>query len=332
MNISIHYPIQPQQQIVLRCDLDWKTDILPSSQKASTTIFSLPEKVLFWKPCLRTQEDFLWAKSANQVSLGKEQQIWPYFREHCGGISPKLFIPDIQGHTIRVYTPPSYHENTLKKYPVLYMHDGGNVFFAEEAFLGREWQADETMDVLNRMNIIQEVIVVAVYPKHRMKEYTQQGYEQYTNHFVDCIKPFVDAQYRTLPDKKNTFVMGSSLGGVVSFFMLWSRSDVFGGAACLSSTFGYADNLFEIIHNSPIPKGIRVYLDSGWPKDNFERTRTMAAMLQRKGMRMGSNLMYLTFPKGKHNERYWADRLHIPYQFLFAKRWNTQAEEYTSHS
>ena len=116
-------------------------------------------------------------------------------------------------------------------------------------------------------------------------------------------------------------VMGSSLGGVVSFYLAWRWSSVFGACACMSSTFGYADNLFSMITQETVPN-IRIYLDSGWPKDNFERTRTMAAILQRKGMVMGKDLMYLTFPRGKHNEKYWADRLHIPFQFLFGKRWS----------
>lgn len=334
ISLHVHYPIQTNQQMVVRCDTQWEQDILPHFQTNTTSVFSVSENVLFWKPCLHTEKGFRWAQSANQVVLDVEQHIWPHFTDNQGCISPKIYIPDSNGNskqTIRIYTPPSYYENPVKKYPVLYMHDGGNVFFAEEAFLGKEWEADETMDVLNRMNIIQEVIVVAIYPQNRMQEYTQKGYEQYTADFVQFIKPFVDEQYRTLPHKKHTFVMGSSLGGVVSFFMLWSRPDIFGGAACLSSTFGYEDTLFSLVSNNPLPEDIRLYLDSGWPKDNFERTRTMAAILQRKGMRMGNNLMYLTFPKGKHNESYWADRLHIPYQFLFAKRWNTQSKEYTSH-
>jgi enterochelin esterase-like enzyme len=178
MNVTIHYPLQKQQRIVLRSDHNWEENISPTSQSQDSTSFVLPKDTLYWKPCLFDHNNVFWAKSANQIAVQNNQHTWPYFFQSKGIISPKYSFSTEQGevsHLIRVYTPPSYNENTLKRYPVLYMHDGGNVFFSEEAFMGVEWRADETMDILNRMNIIEEVIVVAVYPRNRMKEYTQQA-------------------------------------------------------------------------------------------------------------------------------------------------------------
>ena len=328
MNVTIHYPLREQHKIILRCDHDWDKDILPIAHTHDRISFLLPKDTLYWKPCLITENKHYWAKSANQIAVHQKQHAWPYFFQSKGSISSKYSFQTSEGmvsNLIRVYTPPSYEENTKKKYPVLYMHDGGNVFFSKEAFMGNEWRADETMDLLNRMNIIEEVIVVALYPRNRMEEYTEQGYEQYGTKLIENIKTFIDVHYRTKIEPKYNIVMGSSLGGVVSFYLSWRWPTIFGAAACMSSTFGYADDLFSMVRSQPILPNIRLYLDSGWPKDNFERTRTMAALLQRKGMHMGKDLLYLTFPKGKHNETYWADRLHIPYQFLFAKRWKSDA-------
>jgi predicted alpha/beta superfamily hydrolase len=110
--------------------------------------------------------------------------------------------------------------------------------------------------------------------------------------------------------------MGSSLGGVVSFYLGWQRPDVFGKVACLSSTFGYRDNLIERVATES-KRNLRIYLDSGWPRDNYEPTRAVRDRLLWKGYSPGSELFYLAFPEAKHNEMAWAERSSIPFQFLF---------------
>jgi predicted alpha/beta superfamily hydrolase len=112
--------------------------------------------------------------------------------------------------------------------------------------------------------------------------------------------------------------MGSSLGGVVSLFLGWQWPEVFGKVACLSSTFAYQDDLLERVSKESKRK-IRIYLDSGWPGDNYEATRSMRDRLIWKGYRPGSELFYLAFPEAKHDENAWASRSAIPFQFLFGK-------------
>jgi predicted alpha/beta superfamily hydrolase len=141
---------------------------------------------------------------------------------------PPLVSGSGREHRFRVFLPPGYHENTLKKYPVLYMHDGQNLFFREEAFVGNSWMTDNVLTVLDKMNAIEEVIVVGIYPNERMSEYTLPGYEDYCRFLVETLKPLIDARYRTLAGATDTAVMGSSLGGVVSFYLGWQRPDVFG--------------------------------------------------------------------------------------------------------
>ena len=111
--------------------------------------------------------------------------------------------------------------------------------------------------------------------------------------------------------------MGSSLGGVVSFYLGWQWPEVFGRIACLSSTFTYRDDLIERVATEP-KRNITIYLDSGgWPRDNYEATRAVRDRLLWKGYSPGSELFYLAFPEAKHNEMAWAERSPIPFQFLF---------------
>jgi predicted alpha/beta superfamily hydrolase len=219
-------------------------------------------------------------------------------------------------HRFRVFLPPGYQENTLRRYPVLYMHDGNNLFLKEEAFLGNTWRTDEVLNILDRMNAIEEVIVVGVFPNDRMKEYISPGYEDYGRFLAETLKPIIDTKYRTMAGPSETAVMGSSLGGVVSFYLAWQWPDVFGKAACLSSTFTYRDDLLERVATES-KRDVKIYLDSGWPGDNYEATRAMRDRLIWKGYYPGSELFYLAFPEAKHDENAWAARSHVAFQFLF---------------
>ena len=219
----------------------------------------------------------------------------------------------------RVFVPPGYDENTLARFPVVYMADGQNLFFPSEAFAGAHWRVTETVTLLDRMSALRSVIVVGVYPSDRMRQYTAPGFVPYGEALAHTLKPAIDAEYRTLPSPRHTAAMGSSLGGVLAFHLGWAHPDVFGQVACLSSTFGYQDDLFDRVVAEP-PPPTRFYLDSGWPRDNFEAVREMRTRLLQRGLVTGRDLLYLAFPLARHNEDAWAARLHIPFQFLFEMR------------
>ena len=87
---------------------------------------------------------------------------------------------------------------------------------------------------------------------------------------------------------------------------------------CLSSTFSYKNDLFQRISHEP-KRNVRIYLDSGWPGDNYEVGRSMKDLLEHRGYRFGDDLMYFAFPQHIHNEYYWAQRSHVPFQFFFGK-------------
>ena len=326
--IRVVYPTDGAR-ITLRTDENWDSNIGAHSiqQDGCITEFQIETErpYFYFKPVLVRDGTTTWSRGENFLAVatsGTPLEIHPYFREdtHCSvcELMPPLVSPSGAQHRFRVFLPPGYYENTLKKYPVLYMHDGHNLFFKEEAFVGNIWRTDEVLGMLDKMNAIEEVIVVGIHPNDRMGEYTLPGYEDYGRFLVEILKPLIDAKYRTLTGPSNTAAMGSSLGGVVSFYLGWQWPEVFGKVACLSSTFTYRDDLLERVSAEPKRK-IQIYLDSGWPGDNYEATRSMRDRLIWKGYGPGSDLFYLAFPEAKHDENAWAARSSIPFQFLFGK-------------
>lgn len=325
--IRVVYPAG-NGRIVLCTEHDWDRTVEAQSVSDGTAEFVIEteQPFFYFKPVLVCEDGAHWSRGENFLAIatsGTPLEIHPYFDEEtrCSvcELMPPLASATGSAHCFRVFLPPGYYENTLKKYPVLYMHDGQNLFFKEEAFLESNWRTDEVLGVLDKMSAIEEVIVVGIYPNERKREYTSPGYEEYGRFLVEKLKPLIDAKYRTRPGPGDTAVMGSSLGGVVSFYLGWQWPDVFGKVACLSSTFTFQDDLLERV-GSEAKRNIRIYLDSGWPGDNYEATRSMRDRLLWKGYRHGSELFYLAFPDATHDENAWAERSPIPFQFLFGKQ------------
>ena len=245
--VRVIYPIDGGR-ITLRAEENWDSNIEANSIRENGCVsefqIETERPYFYFKPVLLRDGIAIWSRGENFLAVTTSSaplEIHPHFREdaHCSvcELMPPLASSSGAQHRFRVFLPPGYYENTLKKYPVLYMHDGHNLFFKEEAFVGNTWRTDEVLNVLDKMNAIEEVIVVGIHPNDRMIEYTSPGYEDYDRFLVEMLKPFIDAKYRTLAGPSNTAVMGSSLGGVVSFYVGWQWSEVFGKIACLSSTF-----------------------------------------------------------------------------------------------
>jgi enterochelin esterase-like enzyme len=224
---------------------------------------------------------------------------------------------------VKVWLPPSYYKSPDKRYPVLYAHDGQNVFAPNTIYSG-EWRMDETADSLMRAGKTEEYIIVAIdNTKDRWVEYSgsPEGMA-YINFIVHNLKPFIDTHYRTKPDRKNTAVIGSSMGGLISFYMLWLHPEVFSKAACLSSGFVYDDGhiVDKVAFSSKKIPGARLYLDCGdqdIDKIFLTDNNRMKTLLEKKYP--GIKLMYREFKGAAHNEYAWAKRLDIPLTFLFGK-------------
>ena len=322
--LRVRYP-PGQGRMVLRTDLDWDRDVEPVavSDDGETTTFALEARrpFLYFKPCLRTENgDARWSMGPNMLVLMTSEgvrDVFPCFDgSKSGTFSPVLERDSTilgRKHLARVYLPPGYHENPLRRFPVLYMQDGKNLFFPDEAFGGQDWQVDRALHLLDTMNAVDRAVVVGIHSGDRMGEYTKPGYEAYARSIVEEVKPEVDRKIRVLGTPRETGVIGSSLGGVVSFYMAWEHPDVFGYAACLSSTFSHKDDLVERVLSEP-RHSAKFYLDSGWPGDNYEVTLAMALALGSRGYRVREDFLHLVFPLAEHDEQAWGRRLHIPLQ------------------
>lgn len=332
--LRVRYPAG-RGPIVLRTELDWERDVPPLSvsDDGETSTFELEARkpFLYFKCVLKAGDaGERWSVGANlllTMTTPDVADVFPHFDDpDTGSFSPVIERDSkVLGrkHLLRVYLPPGYHENTLRRYPVLYMQDGKNLFFPEEAFLGREWGVGEAVHLLDTMNAVDRVVIVGVHSGDRMGEYTKPGYEAYARSVVEEIKPEVDRRIRVLTSPRETGVIGSSLGGVVSFFMAWEYPQVFGYAACMSSTFSHKDDLIDRVLSEPKHTS-KFYLDSGWPGDNYEVTLAMAMALGHRGYRVREDFLHFVFPLEEHDERAWGRRLHLPVQLGLGTATTTQ--------
>jgi predicted alpha/beta superfamily hydrolase len=182
--------------------------------------------------------------------------------------------------TVHFYLPPSCHQQLNRRYPVLYLHDGQNVFSSAGTnicFGWGSWELDKTVDELCRAGKMQEVILAAVeITNARYAEYcgrhhsgdtnANTEFENYTTFLIRELKPKIDSSYRTRPEPANTGVMGSSMGGICSIILAWEHPEVFGQAASLSGAFQVENTNFLNKVLRPYQgkaKPIRLYLDSG---------------------------------------------------------------------
>jgi predicted alpha/beta superfamily hydrolase len=325
IRLRVHYPTE-LEHLVLRTDEDWEKDILPDSIDRTGCFaefaFTTTHPFVYLKPCLRRPSGVVWSVGPNGLVLATRDDIraaYPTFHSSEEGTVLDVITLDSKilsrEHRLRVYLPAGYDENTCRSLPVMYMQDGINLFFPEEAFMGNDWGVQEKLALLNGMNAVQQMIIVGIYSADRMKEYTSPGYEAYGRSLVEEIKPYIDSHFRTLTMARATGVMGSSLGGVVSFYLGWQWPHVFGNVGCLSSTFTYQDNLVDrVLHEER--RDVRFYIDSGWPGDNYEVGLAMAVALAERGYRYGHDFLYFAFPNASHSERDWGQRLHLPFQFF----------------
>lgn len=325
LSARVRYPLAAGR-LVLRADTDWDRDLAPVAVRGeSEFLFEWPSERPFgyFKPVIVGAGADRWAVGQNSLALAQRRAtVYPYFSAAARCAECELReLRDASGRVVqqfRAFYPPGYFENTLQRYPVLYMQDGQNLFFADEAFGGAHWRIAETLTTLEAMNALRSVLVVGLYSGDRERSYTLPGYGDYGRLLVEQVKPAIDRDYRTLAGPESTAVMGSSLGGVVSLYLGWQYPEVFGMVAALSGTFGWRDDLHARIAAEP-RRPLRIYLDSGWPADNYEATRAMHALLQSRGYVDGSDLHYLAFPDARHDERHWSLRAHVPFQYFFGE-------------
>lgn len=223
-----------------------------------------------------------------------------------------------------VYLPPSYGSGE-RRYPVLYMHDGQNLFDDALAF-GDEWGVDHVLEDGAEAGLEAIVVGVANGGEARLDEYSPWADEahgggrgaDYVRFLVDEVKPRIDADFRTRPERDATGIAGSSMGGLISLYAFFAAPETFGFVAALSPAFWFADRaVFPFVEAAPKVDG-RIYLDVGTNegRDTVADVRRMKELLRWKGYRTGRDLAFVVEMGGAHNERAWRRRLPAALPFL----------------
>lgn len=266
-----------------------------------------------------------------------------------------------------VWLPPGYDPKG-ERYPVLYMHDGQNLFDPATAMGGQAWDVHKRMAALQASGAVRPAIIVGIASgRERAREYgpaaavealppglraallgdppTLGGLpplsEEYLRFIVDELKPAIDARFRTSPERADTFIMGSSMGGLVSLYALARYPEVFAGAACLSTHWPLTTN-FNLLFDREDPRPVRYaaayfdWLASKLPRagrhklyfDHGDATldalyapyqQQVDAIVRAKGYRAGVDWISQVFPGAAHSEPAWRERVEVALRFLLSR-------------
>lgn len=259
---------------------------------------------------------------------------------------PSQHIPSRQ---IDVWLPPGYQQSD-RPYPVIYMHDGQNLFYDQNSLAGIGWGIDEAMEAGIADGSIPPAIIVGIWNSTNrfgelmpyrpifLGEHSEEDFYAWVEDFqpsnneklcaddtlkfiVRELKPFIDGNYRTLPDAADTFTMGSSMGALISIYTLCEYPEVFGGAGCLSTHWIVGNGImFDYLAEFlPPAGGHRIYCDYGTLGLDAEyqpHQDRVDALLQERSYAAGVDWITRKFEGHDHSEKDWRKRVHLPLEFL----------------
>lgn len=254
-------------------------------------------------------------------------------------VRSQIYSPQLgNSRDILVYLPPSYYHSD-RRYPVIYMHDGQNLFDHATSFVG-EWQVDETLERLAGEDI--EAVAVGV-PSisaervHELSPFPKKGEsrglgEAYLRFIIETVKPMIDASFRVSQERDRTGILGSSMGGLISLYGFYTFPDIFGFTGVLSPALWFGNRaIYRVIDEQTPPLG-RIYLDVGTneagnmvqnPVDApgasrryLESVRQVRDLLVRRGWKPDTTLKYVEDEGAVHREDAWARRLPDALRFL----------------
>jgi glycosidase/predicted alpha/beta superfamily hydrolase len=271
-----------------------------------------------------------------------------------GGVTGRVVRHDnfpsrhVDARNIDVWLPPGYDGDQSRRFPVVYMHDGQNLFDPALSYIGVDWGIDETMTRLIREGAIRAAIVVGIWntPKRTVEYVPQKAViaasddsslpdvqelkrlqlesDDYLRFLVEELKPFIDSSYRTLPDRADTLIMGSSAGALISLYALTEYPQVFGGAGCLSTHWPVGDGIVinYLKRHLPAPPGHLFYFDLGTAtldRGYEPYQRRVDALMSRAGYREGVDWMTIKADGAEHSELAWRARVDVPLKFLLGR-------------
>jgi predicted alpha/beta superfamily hydrolase len=242
---------------------------------------------------------------------------------------------DVSRH-IEIWLPPGYDDEPDRRFPVIYMHDDQNLFDPRIANTGTDWGIDEAMMRNVAAGLHEPAIVVGIWSTNiRGYELSPwHGGSDYGRMIVEEIKPRIDSEFRTKSDRDNTFTMGSSMGGLISFYLVRSYPEVFSACGCVSTHVPFSPAIMErfsgepaegefadqpyllidVHEDAPLPGNIRPYFDWGTATLDAEYPPIMDQMrpwLEGQGFNAGETFAYREFPDAPHNEAAWRERVDL---------------------
>ena len=237
-------------------------------------------------------------------------------------------LPTKEPRRLYVYLPRGY-KNSEERYPVLYMFDGHNVFFDSHATYGKSWGMKEYLEKSRRRLIL---VAVECNPEglRRLNEYSpwdfkaaglgsMEGLGRATmDWFTKELKPMIDGEYRTLPDRAHTMIAGSSMGGLMALYAAAEYNHVFSRAAALSPCFWVSpQNMNEMIEKTEFARPTLVYMDYGDAEDDnvtpdLKAMFNTAKRLAARGVSVAARIV----PGAKHSEAYWEQRIPVFMDYL----------------
>lgn len=237
---------------------------------------------------------------------------------------------------VLVYLPTGYRRSPRRRYPVLYLHDGQNVFDAATSFGGVEWSADESAERLTTQGLLEPLIIVAVANtgENRIHEYAptrgvidasgkrkkrSRGWlRKYGRFLIEELKPFIDREYRTKPEVEFTGLGGSSLGGLATLVLgLWFPK-TFHRLAVMSPSIWWDDcAIYRIVDELREKPPLKIWLDTGTNEPGWERARVLRDRLVGKGWRLYDDLQYTEVEGADHSEGAWGARFEAVLRFLY---------------
>ncbi len=323
-------------------ELDWHRDRAPERVEGDVSTFRFPVRHGEPVELKLVRADGAWMAGRNVVAgCGDELTLHPAFE---GEQPPLENWREVNVHEgalrFRVQLPPSYREQTSLRYPVIYAQDAQSLWTDSSDPFGT-WGLDRVLDDLWDLGALAELIVVSIETADRRldklgpvedpKHGGGKG-EAHLRAITDVLKPLIDREYRTRADRASTAALGSSMGGLFSFWASWQRPDVFGTAICLSSSFWWADRfLVRQVQSGacPAPRP-RIYIDSGATatgldedastRDGVHNTRAMYRALLGHCYAADDDLHVLAWPGQEHHPASWASRVAFPLQLLFPGR------------
>jgi len=251
-------------------------------------------------------------KQAKKSTAGKNVKI----------ISTSFFIPQLNRYRrIWIYLPQSY-STSLKKYPVLYMHDGQNVFEDSTSGFG-EWGVDEALDTLGTET--KECIVVAIdnggdkrlneYSPYDMQRFGKGEGDAYVDFLVKTLRPYINKNYRTKKCGKHNYVAGSSMGGLISFYAILKYPKKFGGAGVFSPAFWIVPQLKEVVASKAKKIKGRIYFFGG-QLEGETMVPDMLGVFELMNKYSKAKMTSVVRAEGKHNEATWREEFPLFYRWV----------------